>query len=114
MQKQEPVRSNAANAVGIENRFVSQTAPAYNNSNHPQYRNGRAPTTKVGGTVTRRTNNPVRRTNNNESSLYESTNKPLTAPPMIAVTGMGGLRVLKANGAAAGAQRGGKGGSGRR
>ncbi len=78
--------------------MVSQTAPAYNNSNHPQYRNGRAPTTKVSGTVTRRTNNPVRRTNTDNNSLYDSAGKmPLTAPPMIAVTGMGGLRVLKAN-----------------
>lgn len=87
--------AGAAPAAGIENRFISQTAPAYNNSNHPMYRGGRAPTTKVAGTATRRTDNPTRRPANNNNNATD----PLLRPPQsapIAVTGMGGLRVIKA------------------
>lgn len=84
-------KSYAADSTGVGKRFVSQTAPAYDNKNHPQYR---VPNTKVGGTVTRRTDGvPVRRPN--DSSTLNS-RLPSTAPA-IAVTGLGGLRVLKAN-----------------
>ncbi len=116
-QKQIP-RPPPGLAPSIENRYVSQTAPAYNNSNHPQYRNDRAPTTKVGGTVTRRTDNPTRRAAGGvDGPLYATTGAgkvPLTAPPMIAVTGMGGLRVLKASNQQQQGRGGGAGNSGKR
>eukprot|EP01038_Epipyxis_sp_PR26KG_P009293 gene9293-12521_t len=82
-QKQETRKKG-----GISTRFASQTAPAYNNDNHPMNPTRRAPATKTGGTVTRRTNQPTRKpvVLNNQ-----------TAPPNIAVTGMGGIRVIKAN-----------------
>jgi hypothetical protein len=54
--KERKMLAPDSNAVG--KRFVSQTAPAYDNKNHPQYR---MPATKVGGTVTRRTDQPTRR-----------------------------------------------------
>ena len=90
IQRKVLLQSNTAPAY--ESRFVSQTAPAYNNSNHPYHKIS----TKKEGTVTRRTNDknaPVRRRNNNEYIAQP----PLTAPP-IAVTGIGGLRVIKGNG----------------
>jgi hypothetical protein len=85
---------------GIDLRFKSQTAPAYSNKDHPQYRaakgnNSRAPNTKALGTVTRRTENPVRRGNNNNSETDSNRKVPATAPA-IAVSGMGGLRIIKA------------------
>ncbi len=89
-------------ASGVGKRFVSQTAPAYDNTNHPQYRK---PATKVGGTVTRRTDGmPTRRPgagqgNNNQADPM--TRLPSTAPA-IAVTGLGGLRAIKANAGARG------------
>ena len=76
-----------------ENRFISQTAPAYSNNNHPYHKIS----TKKEGTITRRTNEknaPVRRRNNNNEYIAQP---PLTAPP-IAVTGIGGLRVMKGTG----------------
>lgn len=86
-------------AAAYEHRFISQTAPAYSNKNHPYHR---IVQTQKEGTVTRRTNDknaPVRRRQNN---YFEASDHPLapqppvTAPPLIAVTGMGGLRVIKA------------------
>jgi hypothetical protein len=62
--KERKMLAPDSNAVG--KRFVSQTAPAYDNKNHPQYR---MPATKVGGTVTRRTDQPTRRGAGNYSTL---------------------------------------------
>jgi len=99
MQKKLYGSSNPAAAKAYENRFVSQTAPAYSNKNHPYHKIS----TQKEGTVTRRTNDknaPVRRRPNNnyfegQGSVSQPA-APLSAPPMIAVTGMGGLRVIKA------------------
>jgi len=88
--------SNPLAAKAYEQRFVSQTAPAYSNKNHPYHKIS----TQKEGTVTRRTNEknaPVRRRpNNNYFEGQGPASAPLSAPPMIAVTGMGGLRVIKA------------------
>lgn len=88
--------SNPAAAKAYEHRFISQTAPAYSNKNHPYHKIS----TQKEGTVTRRThdkNAPVRRRpNNNGFEGQGAGSAPLSAPPMIAVTGMGGLRVIQA------------------
>ena len=87
--------ASAAAATAYEHRFVSQTAPAYSNKNHPYHKIS----TQKEGTVTRRTNEknaPIRRRQNNEA--FDQPQAPLSAPPMIAVTGMGGLRVIRAVG----------------
>lgn len=78
-------------------RFVSQTAPAYDNKNHPQYR---VPNTKVGGTVTRRTDGmPMRRPGAGAAAANagDALNRLPSTAPAIAVTGLGGLRAIKAN-----------------
>ena len=97
--------------TGIGKRFISQTAPAYDNSNHPQYRGagggGRVPNTKTSGTVTRRTDGlPTRRGNNNNNNQDDPLSRLPSSAPAIAVTGLGGLRVIKASGT----QKPGKGG----
>jgi hypothetical protein len=82
--------------ASVERRFVSQTAPAYStritsNVTAANARAGRMPSTKTGG-ITRRANNlPTKR----PQAIVPTTK---TAPPMptIAVTGMGGLRAIKA------------------
>lgn len=56
-----------ATTTAVNNRFTSQTAPAYSNTNHPQYRK---PTTRVGGTITRRTDQPTRRAQPGKSSFF--------------------------------------------
>ncbi|KAJ1428415.1 hypothetical protein B484DRAFT_449856 [Ochromonadaceae sp. CCMP2298] len=114
----------------IGKRFVSQTAPAYDNRNHPQYRarnktgngtvgggvgcvgvgggngrsvggrgagvgvggGGRVPATKS-GTVTRRTD-----------GIRRDPNRLPASAPAIAVTGLGGLRVIKDRGMGMGNQ----------
>lgn len=88
-------KTYAQDAAGVGKRFVSQTAPAYDNKNHPQYR---APNTKVGGTVTRRTDGlPTRRPGAAAANAGDALNRLPSTAPAIAVTGLGGLRAIKAN-----------------
>lgn len=91
-----PSKGTGATGTGIEKRFASQTAPAYSskvtaNVSAAHARAGRMPTTNNGGNITRRADQPTRR---------QPASAPLnkTAPPLptIAVTGMGGLRAIKA------------------
>jgi hypothetical protein len=93
----------------VGKRFVSQTAPAYDNKNHPQYR---MPTTKVGGTVTRRTDMPTRRPGAaaaaGVAAAQNVMNRLPSTAPAIAVTGFGGLRAIKANNNSGAAARGGR------
>jgi hypothetical protein len=87
-------KTYAQEASAVSKRFVSQTAPAYDNKNHPQYR---VPATKVGGTVTRRTDQPTRRgAGGAASGVSDPLSRLPSTAPAIAVTGLGGLRVLKA------------------
>lgn len=86
-----------ATGPGIEKRFASQTAPAYTskitqNVSAANARAGRMPTTSNGGNITRRADQlPTRR-----QAANAPLNKTAPAPPTIAVTGMGGLRAIKA------------------
>lgn len=103
--------TGANNKIG--NRFISQTAPAYSNKDHPYHRIS----TKKVGTTTRRTNAPVRRAANSTSNNQQEGRdvKPGSAPPAIAVTGMGGLRVIRDRRSGnKGAVKGGGGASNRR
>lgn len=101
-----PKIKGATNAK-IGNRFISQTAPAYSNKDHPYHQIS----TKKVGTTTRRTNAPTRRgiegvnnqnnnhinnqNNNQQEGARQNMGRPSSGPPAIAVTGMGGLRVLR-------------------
>lgn len=83
---------------GIEKRFASQTAPAYSskitqNVSAAHARAGRMPTTNNGGNITRRADQPTRR---QPGGAQAPLNKTAPPPPTIAVTGMGGLRAIKA------------------
>lgn len=81
---------------GIDNRFNSQTAPAYSskinqNLTAAAARSGRIPKAAP-APMTRRTNQmPTKRPN-----ALDAHNKTAPAAPHIAVTGMGGLRAIKA------------------
>jgi hypothetical protein len=95
-KRQEDLNKRMTNAPksGIENRFVSQTAPIYAQP-HPSARPKATTTAKPANTtapvrITRRTNAP-------SAPATRRVNAPTAKPtmPAIAVTGMGGLRVLK-------------------
>ena len=91
-----PINRKKNNQVG--GRFISQTAPAYSNKNHPYHKIN----TKKEGTTTRRTGNnlPTRHPTRNDGNIQERgkiTKKAPGTAPQIAVTGVGGLRALKAN-----------------
>lgn len=100
----EDVEKNFVPKSGIEKRLQSQTVPAYRSA-HPSNKpirgsvnnrlssnnNGRVPVTKTGGMITRKAQQlpTTRRGGGNGPSNS-------LAPPQVAVTGMGGLRVIRA------------------
>jgi hypothetical protein len=107
-RERKSIKQDGGGDRGIGKRFVSQTAPAYDNRNHPQYKSrnktggggggggmgglggGRVPTTKTSGTTTRRTDGaPTRRADTDSLQRLPS------SAPAIAVTGLGGLRVIQ-------------------